>query len=217
QCCWAFVGLSNASCFSDQYNEGYGGVRMANSLQTTCCIVGGGPAGVMLAYLLARRGVAVTVLEKHKDFFRDFRGDTVHPSTLELMYELGLLEEFRRLPHQELRSVGGRFGDFSFTIGDFSHVPTHCKFVALMPQWDFLDVLSSQGKKCPTFEMRMQHEVVDLIREGGRVAGVRAQTPEGMKEIGADLVVGCDGRHSVVRQAAGLELMEFGVPIDVLW
>jgi 2-polyprenyl-6-methoxyphenol hydroxylase-like FAD-dependent oxidoreductase len=171
----------------------------------------------MLGFLLARKGVAVTVLEKHQDFFRDFRGDTVHPSTLELMYELGLLQDFLRLPHQELTGIGGVFGDFAFTAADFSHVPTHCKFVALMPQWDFLDFLSSQARKFSNFELRMQHEAIGLVRDGGRIVGVETQTPAGPREIRADLVVGCDGRHSVIRKAAQMELIEFGVPIDVLW
>ena len=188
-----------------------------STLQRTCCIVGGGPAGIMLGYLLARKGVAVTVLEKHQDFFRDFRGDTVHPSTLELMYELGLLEEFLQLPHQELTKIGGRFGNYAFTVAEFRHLPTHCKFVALMPQWDFLNFLSGQARKFPNFDLRMQHEAVGLVREGGRVVGVEVQTPDGPTEIRSDLVVGCDGRHSVIRKAAQLELIEFGVPIDVLW
>jgi 2-polyprenyl-6-methoxyphenol hydroxylase-like FAD-dependent oxidoreductase len=186
-------------------------------LETTCCIAGGGPAGMMLGYLLARAGVRVTVLEKHKDFLRDFRGDTVHPSTLELLHELGLLDGFLRVPHQKLTSTGGMFGDFAFTAADFRHVPTHCKFVALMPQWDFLNFLSRQAKQFPTFTLKMQHEVVDLVREAGRITGVEAMTPEGKVQIRADLVVGCDGRHSTVRSAAQLKVMEFGVPIDVLW
>ncbi len=188
-----------------------------NSLETTCCIVGGGPAGIMLGYLLARKGVAVTVLEKHQDFFRDFRGDTVHPSTLEVVYELGLLQDLLHLPHQELTKIGAVFGNYPLTVAEFRHVPTHCKFVALMPQWDFLDFLSTHARKFSTFDLRMEHEAVGLMRDGDRIVGVEVQTPDGPAEIRADLVVGCDGRHSVIRQAAQLKLIEFGVPIDVLW
>ena len=171
----------------------------------------------MLGYLLARSGVQVTVLEKHADFFRDFRGDTVHPSTLEVMYELGLLDDFLKLPHQELNSVSGVFGDYAFKAADFTHLPTHCKFVALMPQWDFLDFLSGKAKQFPSFQLRMQHEAVGLIREDDRIKGVRAQTPDGPADISADLVIGCDGRHSTIRQEADLEVIERGAPIDVLW
>jgi 2-polyprenyl-6-methoxyphenol hydroxylase-like FAD-dependent oxidoreductase len=187
------------------------------TLETTCCVAGGGPAGMMLGYLLARAGVAVTVIEKHNDFFRDFRGDTVHPSTLEVMYELGLLEDFLKVPHQRLTSVGGVFGDFAFQTASFRHVPTHCKFVALMPQWDFLNFLSSRARRFPAFDLRMRHEVVDLIRDRGRIAGVEARTPDGILQIRADLVVGCDGRHATTRRAARMELIESGAPIDVLW
>ena len=189
----------------------------ANSLTTTCCIAGGGPAGIMLGFLLARAGVHVTVLEKHADFFRDFRGDTIHPSTLELMHELGLLDEFLKVPHDEVRELTAQIGDARVKVADFTHLPTRCKFVALMPQWDFLDFLAKQGKRFPTFDLRMQAEAVDLIEEGGRVAGVRAQTPEGTLDIRADLVVGCDGRHSTVRERAGLDVENLGAPIDVLW
>jgi 2-polyprenyl-6-methoxyphenol hydroxylase-like FAD-dependent oxidoreductase len=187
------------------------------SIRTTCCVVGGGPAGMMLGYLLARAGVNVTVLEKHADFFRDFRGDTVHPSTLDVIDELGLLDEFLKLPHQRLTSANGQVGDFAFQAADFSRLPTRCKFVALMPQWDFLNFLSSHAKRFPRFELRMRHEALELIRQGSHVAGVEARTPEGSVQVHADLVVACDGRHSTLRQAAGLQVQEFGVPIDVLW
>jgi 2-polyprenyl-6-methoxyphenol hydroxylase-like FAD-dependent oxidoreductase len=185
--------------------------------ETTCCIVGGGPAGVMLGYLLGRAGVPVTVLEKHIDFFRDFRGDTVHPSTLELFSELGLLDALLKVPHQRLTSVRGVFGDMPFEAARFRRLPLRCRFVALMPQWDLLNFLSGEARKFPSFDLRMGHEVTGLQFENGRVAGVEAKTAEGSASIRAKLVVGCDGRHSVTRSAGELELIETGVPIDVLW
>jgi 2-polyprenyl-6-methoxyphenol hydroxylase-like FAD-dependent oxidoreductase len=172
---------------------------------------------MMLGLLLARAGIRVVVLEKHADFLRDFRGDTVHPSTLELFYELGILEEFLKRPHQEVRQLTGRIGGESVTIADFTHLPTHCKFLVLMPQWDFLDYLAEQARRYETFELRMDAEVESLIDDGGRIGGVRARTPIGIEEIRADLVVGADGRHSVVRDRAGLTVESLGAPIDVLW
>jgi 2-polyprenyl-6-methoxyphenol hydroxylase-like FAD-dependent oxidoreductase len=186
-------------------------------IRTNCCVVGGGPAGVMLGYLLARAGVEVIVLEKHGDFFRDFRGDTVHPSTLDVMHELGLLDGLLELPHQRVTSVSARIGDFDFHAADFNHLPTHCKFVALMPQWDFLNFLSDRAKRFRQFQLRMQCAASGLIRDGERIAGVEARSSEGPVEIHANLVVACDGRHSSLRQAARLHVREFGVPIDVLW
>ena len=186
-------------------------------LKTTCCVVGGGPAGMVLGFLLAQRGIHVTVLEKHKDFFRDFRGDTVHPSTLEVLKELGLLKEFLELPHEEVDSLRVIIGDSKFPVADFRHVPVTCKFVALMPQWDFLNFLSDHAKRFPSFQLLMQHEATDLIRDGGRISGVVAQHEGQAVRVHADLVVGCDGRHSVTRRAAGLQVIERGVPNDVLW
>ena len=191
---------------------------MADStITTTCAIAGGGPAGVMLGFLLARAGVPVVVLEKHIDFFRDFRGDTVHPSTLEVIHELGLLDAFLKVPHQKIDRLSLQFGDTNIALADLTHLPTHCKFVALMPQWDFLNFLAAQGKRYKSFDLHMQTEATDLIEEGGRIVGLRARAPDGTLTIRAALVVGCDGRHSTVRERAGLQSDDYGAPMDVLW
>ena len=184
---------------------------------TRCAIAGGGPAGMMLGFLLARAGVDVLVLEKHADFLRDFRGDTIHPSTLEVMHELGLLDQFLKLPHQKVRELSGMIGDETVTFADLSHLPTRCHFIAFIPQWDFLDFLTDQGKRYSGFKLKMKAEVDDLIWNGDRVVGLKAQLPRGMLEVYADLVVGADGRHSAVRSLAGLEVEDLGAPMDVLW
>jgi 2-polyprenyl-6-methoxyphenol hydroxylase-like FAD-dependent oxidoreductase len=186
-------------------------------IRTRCLVVGGGPAGMMTGYLLARAEVDVVVLEKHADFNRDFRGDTIHPSTLELLHELGLLEEFLRLPYQELREIRGIFNGHAVPIADFSRLPTRCKFIAFMPQWDFLNFLSSRAKRLPTFALHMQNEVIDLLFENDHIAGVRVKTPKGEREVWADLIIGADGRHSITHTKSNLQIQEFGVPIDVLW
>jgi 2-polyprenyl-6-methoxyphenol hydroxylase-like FAD-dependent oxidoreductase len=186
-------------------------------ITTKCCIAGGGPAGMMLGFLLARAGVGIVVLEKHADFFRDFRGDTIHPSTLELMYELGLLDAFLKLPHQKVERLTAQIGKERVRMIDLTHLPTHCKYIALMPQWDFLNFLAERGKRYPSFHLRTRTEATDLIEEGGRVVGLRAQTPDGELTIRADLVVGADGRHSTVRDKAGLKSDDYGAPMDVLW
>src|SRR4051794_24406973 len=150
-----------------------------NAIRTTCCVTGGGPAGMMLGFLLARAGVKVVVLEKHQDFLRDFRGDTIHPSTLELMHELGLLQEFFKLPYRELHHISAVIGTTRLQIGDFTHLPTQCRFIALMPQWDFLNFLAGQGARYPGFDLRMEAEVTELIEQDGRIVGLRAKTPSG--------------------------------------
>jgi 2-polyprenyl-6-methoxyphenol hydroxylase-like FAD-dependent oxidoreductase len=190
---------------------------MADTITTRCCVVGGGPAGMMLGFLLARAGIDVTVLEKHKDFLRDFRGDTVHPSTLEFMFELGLLDDFLKVPHQQVSHLTFQVGAERIPMLDFNHLPTHCRFIALMPQWDFLNFLAEHGKRYPSFHLRMQTEAVDLIWKDDRVAGVRAKVPGGDIEVRADLVVGCDGRHSTMRERANFTVDDIGAPIDVLW
>ncbi len=186
-------------------------------ISVQCCVVGGGPAGMMLGFLLARAGLQVAVLEKHSDFLRDFRGDTIHPSTLELMHELGLLDEFLKLPHQQVQQLIGQVGRFPVVIADFSHLPTRCKFIAFMPQWDFLNFLAARAARYPGFHLRLSTEATDLIEQSDRVVGVRAIGPEGPIEVSAALVVGADGRGSIVRERAGLRVRELGAPIDVLW
>lgn len=194
------------------------------SLHTGVCLVGGGPAGLMAGYLLARQGIEVTVLEKHPDFHRDFRGDTIHPSTLELLGELGLLEEFLALPHDEMRRAEVSFGGRRRTIADLSRLPTRCRFMVFVPQWDFLDFLAREAEALPTFTLLREAEVTGLITEargpgrtGHRVTGVRARTPRGDLRITSRLVIGADGRSSLLRAATGLPLRTTGAPIDVLW
>jgi 2-polyprenyl-6-methoxyphenol hydroxylase-like FAD-dependent oxidoreductase len=186
-------------------------------IKTQCCVVGGGPAGMMLGFLLARSGVKVVVLEKPGDFLRDFRGDTVHPSTLTVMHELGLLDEFLKLPHHKISRFAGYFGDQRIEIADLTHLPVPAPYIAMMPQWDFLDFLASHGKAYVGFTLRMHAEAQGLIEEGGKVVGVRATVDGRPQEIRADLVVGADGRQSTVREAMGFKVLELGAPIDVLW
>jgi 2-polyprenyl-6-methoxyphenol hydroxylase-like FAD-dependent oxidoreductase len=171
----------------------------------------------MLGFLLARVGIPVTVLEKHKDFFRDFRGDTIHPSTLDLLYELGLLEKFLALPHSQVSGLSATIGGRRFVMSDFSHLPTQAKFIALMPQWDFLNFLATEAARLRHFTLRMGWEATGLLQQNGVTTGVRANTPEGPVDIPATLTVGCDGRHAISREAAHLPLFDHGVPVDILW
>ncbi len=187
------------------------------SLTARCCIVGGGPAGMVLGLLLARQGVDVVVLEKHADFLRDFRGDTIHPSTLQAMHELGLLDDLLKLPHDRVDTMAMQVGKDRIQIADLRHLPTRCKFVALMPQWDFLDFLAGRAKRYPGFRLLLKTQATGLIFDGARVAGVSAEAPGGPIDIRADLTVAADGRHSTLRPSAGLEVSTLGAPMDVLW
>jgi 2-polyprenyl-6-methoxyphenol hydroxylase-like FAD-dependent oxidoreductase len=183
-----------------------------------CCIAGGGPAGMMLGLLLAGQGVEVMVLEKHGDFLRDFRGDTVHPSTLRLLDELGLADEFLELPHQEVTQLGVTTDDGTYVLADFGRLPGTFRFLVFVPQWDFLDFLADRARHYPNFHLRMDAEAVGLLRRDGRVTGVRYRTPgDGEQEVRARLTVAADGRNSALRADAGLRLREFGAPMDVLW
>lgn len=188
-----------------------------DTVSVRCCIAGGGPAGMMLGLLLARSGIEVLVLEKHADFLRDFRGDTIHPSTLEIMHELGLLEALLELPHQKAPRINAQFGELALTVADFTYLRARCRFIAFMPQWDFLNLLADRAIRYPAFRLRMNAEVTGLIEEAGRVVGLQVATPDGPFAVRASLVVGADGRHSVVRARADLQVEEFGAPMDVLW
>lgn len=189
----------------------------SSTMQAQCCIVGGGPAGMMLALLFARAGIETIVLEKHADFLRDFRGDTIHPSTLAAMDDLGFLDELLSLPHAKARVLAGKIGDTTLTLADFSRLPTKAKYIAFMPQWNFLDFLARKAAAYPSFRLLMRSEALSLVAEAGAIKGVLAETPQGQLEIRADLTIGADGRHSTVRQAAGFVPQEIGAPMDVLW
>ena len=190
---------------------------MTDVVETTCTVVGGGPAGLMLGYLLARAGVDVVVLEKHADFLRDFRGDTIHPSTMEIMADLGLLDVFLKLPHQQMPQIYGRFGDKTVPVADFSKLPVRAPYIAMMPQWDFLNFLAERAQAFPNFKLYMRAEATGLVLKDGRPDAVRVRTPDGDMIVRSTLAVACDGRSSIMREAAGLEVIDLGAPMDVLW
>lgn len=190
---------------------------MNEAIATSCCISGGGPAGVMLGFLLARAGIDVVVLEKWPDFFRDFRGDTIHPSVMEILHELGLLEGFLQLPHDEVKQVEADIGTEKVVLADFSRLDARCPFLGFIPQWDFLNFIVSHAKEYPGFKMMMETEAIDLLKENGKVTGVLAKRQGQTLEIRSELVVGADGRHSTVREKGGLVAKSFGAPMDVLW
>lgn len=187
-------------------------------VRTTCAIVGGGPAGIVLGLLLARAGVHVTVLEKHADFLRDFRGDTVHPTTLGLLDDLGLFARFDALPQSKVRRAELSLTDGStVAVVDFERLPLRHPYIAMVPQWDLLDLLADAGRAEPTFDLRMRHEVAGVVREGDRIVGVDYASPDGPGRLLADVVVACDGRWSLVRRQLGLPIREFSVGFDVWW
>src|SRR5258706_9299363 len=186
-------------------------------LRISCCIAGGGPAGMMVGFLLARAGVDVIVLEKHADFFRDFRGDTIHPSTFELMHELGMLDEFLKIPHQQIPEIGVRFDDRFFRVADFTRLSTTVRAAGLMPQWDFLNFIQKKAAAYPGFHLMMEAEAVDLVEENGKITGVKLTSTNGVEEIRANLVIAADGRSSILREKAGMKIISYGVPIDALW
>ncbi|HEY3778659.1 MAG TPA: FAD-dependent oxidoreductase [Rhizomicrobium sp.] len=190
---------------------------LPKQLSTRCCIAGGGPAGMMLGYLFARAGIDTIVLEKWKDFFRDFRGDTIHPSTMEVLHALGLLDGFLALGPDRAKTLGGRIGGADVTVADFTHLPVHCRFIALIPQWDFLDFVAREARRYPGFHLAMETEALDLVEENGRITGISASGPDGPVAIRADLVIGADGRHSTTREKSGLKVKDLGAPMDVLW
>ena len=184
---------------------------------TQCCIAGGGPAGLMLGILLARAGVHVLVLEKHADFLRDFRGDTIHPSTMQVLHELGWLDEFLKLPHQPVKTLQAQFGETRLQLADLSHLPVAAPFIAMMPQWDFLNFLAAKGRAYPNFSLAMSTQALTLSTDAARVTGMAALGPNGPLQITAGLVVAADGRTSKLRDAAGFKAQDFGAPMDVLW